>query len=198
MTIGSPVWLVSLDNVLSWPYGSRASDANRLSSSRSRKRAASTISRTSVVLPVWRGPTILITRVVRRVLASFSVRCRGIRVTKCILQKGLLVVHKNGYYIWENQLLLKWKLAYRRPIGKVGSRHHDVVTEPAAKDENDGFLPAASSCKTMLSTSEHTDANRPLQGWTAMRCAMIGSDCRARPRLQTATICSLRSSRKSA
>src|SRR5256885_11753880 len=49
---------------------------------------------------------------------------------------------------------------------------HDVVTESASKDENDGFLPAASSCKTMLSTSEHTDANRPLQGWTAMRCAM--------------------------
>src|SRR6266480_1120051 len=117
MTIGSPVCLVSLDNVLSWPYGSRASDAKRLSSSRSRKRAASTISRTSVVLPVWRGPTILITRVVRRVLASFSIRCRGMRVTECILQKRLLVVKKNVYYIWETRLLLQWKIAYLHPIG---------------------------------------------------------------------------------
>ena len=54
------------------------------------------------------------------------------RVTECILQKRL---NKNGYYIKENRLLVKRKITYRRPIGKVGSRHHDVVTEPAAKDE---------------------------------------------------------------
>jgi hypothetical protein len=42
-----------------------------------KKAAASTISRTTVVLPVCRGPTMLITRVVFRVLTTLSVDAWG-------------------------------------------------------------------------------------------------------------------------